>query len=645
MSNHEEIDSIGIVDNINGEVFITRNGIKIVAIEGMPLYEGDVIQTEVNGNIGIIYTDDTTVALSGDSRMVIESMSFDPDAGVGNFSTYIVQGTFSFVSGEVAKLGNDAMVFKTPVAIIGIRGTTVAGTVGAEGEQNTFTLLPDANGGVGSISVTNSAGTYVLTQPNQTTTVGSFFIAPVKPFIMSASQITQHYGTVTSMRPIAPKKIDDDKAIKQIDNEAIDDGDKAINETNDAPVNNISSPANFHVPSLLIFHTPAPLVLDINKIIVTIDVDIPTLTVNQHKIIVSNIPTPEPEVEEELPTPPPIESEVEEEEEELPTPPPINDAPTSSNPNLLVMGNEVRVLTEADFGFTDADSITYVKITKLALLGTLTLDGNDMKINQGNISVADIAEGKLIYEPYLSAGIALAAKALDKLEFQLYDGALYSNDYTMVVDVAMVGNDSGDILRGSGSSEILIGGHDDDTLNGQNGNDDLYGGDGCDTLLAGSGNDMLNGGADTDTLSGGEGADIFQFTSTDVIIDFSSVKEVDTITDFLSTQEDTIELEGFSLGNSLTKNINYFEISWEGSDINALDTAIVDGYIEDQIDVAVDQPYVAFLTFTDDILYGDGTQHYLLYDDNKDVAGMNVIAKLDGISDSDAIDIVDFSIT
>ena len=45
---------------------------------------------------------------------------------------------FSFVSGEIAKTGPDAMEVKTPVAVIGIRGTTVAGKAAVEDDENSF---------------------------------------------------------------------------------------------------------------------------------------------------------------------------------------------------------------------------------------------------------------------------------------------------------------------------------------------------------------------------------------------------------------------------------------------------------------------------------------------------------------------------
>ena len=44
------------------------------------------------------------------------------------------------------------MTLKTPVVTMGIRGTTVMGKFAVEGNDNSFTLLQDADGGVGQIS-------------------------------------------------------------------------------------------------------------------------------------------------------------------------------------------------------------------------------------------------------------------------------------------------------------------------------------------------------------------------------------------------------------------------------------------------------------------------------------------------------------
>ena len=117
--------------------------------------------------------------------MVIDEMIYDPSNNGDSSSSFsVVKGVFSFVSGQVAKAGDDAMVVKTPVASIGIRGTTVAGKAAAEGSSNSITLLPDADGGVGQIAVSNSAGTQIMSVPFQTTSLTSAFTAPAPPVIV-----------------------------------------------------------------------------------------------------------------------------------------------------------------------------------------------------------------------------------------------------------------------------------------------------------------------------------------------------------------------------------------------------------------------------------------------------------------------------
>ena len=81
------------------------------------------------------------------------------------------------------------MELKTPVVTMGIRGTTVAGKAAVEGNDNSFTLLEDSDGGVGQISISNG-GTQVLSQVGATTVVSSF-TAPPPPIILTAAQIRQ----------------------------------------------------------------------------------------------------------------------------------------------------------------------------------------------------------------------------------------------------------------------------------------------------------------------------------------------------------------------------------------------------------------------------------------------------------------------
>ena len=165
--------SIGTVEKLAGTVTLTRSdGTVVQASKGSAVFTGDIIKTEADANIGIKFVDETNFALGESGRMVIDEMVYDPSNNSNSSSSFsVVQGVFSFVSGQVAKAGDDAMVVKTPVASIGIRGTTVAGKAAAEGSSNSITLLPDADGGVGQIAVSNSAGTQVMSVPFQTTSL------------------------------------------------------------------------------------------------------------------------------------------------------------------------------------------------------------------------------------------------------------------------------------------------------------------------------------------------------------------------------------------------------------------------------------------------------------------------------------------
>jgi hypothetical protein len=77
--------------------------------------------------------------------------------------------------------------------------TTVAGIASTAGEENSVTLLQDADGGTGQIVITNSAGTTVLNVANQTVQMFSAFQPPPPPAILSPQAIQQLYEPAISV--------------------------------------------------------------------------------------------------------------------------------------------------------------------------------------------------------------------------------------------------------------------------------------------------------------------------------------------------------------------------------------------------------------------------------------------------------------
>ena len=89
---------------------------------GDPVFRGDVVQTGADGKVGITFTDGTAFNLSSNARMVLNEFVYDPN-GTGNSTLFsLTKGTFTFIAGKVAKTGH--MKIDTPVATMGIRGTT-----------------------------------------------------------------------------------------------------------------------------------------------------------------------------------------------------------------------------------------------------------------------------------------------------------------------------------------------------------------------------------------------------------------------------------------------------------------------------------------------------------------------------------------
>ena len=197
--------SIGEVSSVSGTVKATRlDGNVFELSTGDPVFQGDTIETEGSGSVGLVFLDKTTLSLSDGGKMVLDELVYDPATGTGSMAVDMVEGAFSFVSGEIAKTGPDAMQVTTPVATIGIRGTTVAGKAAVEGNENAFTLLQDADGGVGQISVSNDGGTQVLAQVGATTSISSFTAPPPAPVILSAAQIQANYGAALNVLPPTP---------------------------------------------------------------------------------------------------------------------------------------------------------------------------------------------------------------------------------------------------------------------------------------------------------------------------------------------------------------------------------------------------------------------------------------------------------
>ena len=199
---------IGRVATSEGDAAATRaDGTVVPLVVDDPVYQGDVVVTGVGSAVGLVFNDDTTFSLGEQGRMVLDKLIYDPDSGDGESVFSVVRGVFVFVSGEIAANNPEDMTVRTPVAVIGIRGTKVAGVAAAEGEENRLVLLPDADGTAGSIVVTTEAGRTLISEVNVPYRVSNAFSAP-EPLSFDQNDFDEVFGATLRVLPAAPRRAD-----------------------------------------------------------------------------------------------------------------------------------------------------------------------------------------------------------------------------------------------------------------------------------------------------------------------------------------------------------------------------------------------------------------------------------------------------
>ena len=178
---------IGQVEQVQGVAQAVRtSGDTDRLSQGDPVFQGDVIQTAANSTVGISFVDGTVFSLSPNARMTLDEMVYNAGGADNSMTMSILTGTFVFITGQVAPTGN--MTVNTPVAAIGIRGTTSSGEILSADGTTRYVLRPDPDGSVGVVSLTNPGGVTILDEAFESVTLTSF-TAPHPPTTILPPQV------------------------------------------------------------------------------------------------------------------------------------------------------------------------------------------------------------------------------------------------------------------------------------------------------------------------------------------------------------------------------------------------------------------------------------------------------------------------
>ena len=174
---------IGEISELNGVTRVVRE--KPLKSElGFSLDSMDKLET-ASGRMGVTFRDETTIRLTENSTVIVDSFVFDPNPSNSSMALNFVKGTGRFISSKSKRIKKENIKIRAGnSATVGIRGTDLTLTVKDTGEVLVI-LLPDEFGeSSGEIVVTTALGSVVLNKPYQATTVYNLESVPSNPVIL-----------------------------------------------------------------------------------------------------------------------------------------------------------------------------------------------------------------------------------------------------------------------------------------------------------------------------------------------------------------------------------------------------------------------------------------------------------------------------
>ena len=176
-------NNIGSVTQVRGTSEVVKRTAKVPTRPQLPIAKLDRVQTG-NGRVEIKFIDDSTVKVTEHSKLVIDDFVYSGKPSTSRMALRFASGTVRFATGQSGRINKSNINLRTPTATIAVRGTDFAATVDDFGKSLVI-LLPEPDGTVGEITVSNDAGFVILTKAFQATVVSTADSRPTRPVILN----------------------------------------------------------------------------------------------------------------------------------------------------------------------------------------------------------------------------------------------------------------------------------------------------------------------------------------------------------------------------------------------------------------------------------------------------------------------------
>lgn len=179
----------GNVVLLRGAVTVTQGDQTLRLYRGASVIVGDRLRTGRNARIKLRMIDDTEITLGENSEFIVRQYDVRAATGVGFGALELTRGFFRAITGKITKLREHAFDVKTPLAVIGVRGTDFWG----EQQSGHFRVVMLSGT---AIVVHNELGSVEITQAGLGTEITGPGQAPRAPRRWTPEEIRQAAGTV-----------------------------------------------------------------------------------------------------------------------------------------------------------------------------------------------------------------------------------------------------------------------------------------------------------------------------------------------------------------------------------------------------------------------------------------------------------------
>jgi hypothetical protein len=131
------------------------------------------ITTNAQGQTQVLFLDKSAMTVGPNSDVTVDEFVYDPNTGNGKLAMSAAHGVMRFIGGKLSKNEN-AVTMLTPTGVLAVRGGMFLASIGSARTDVTFLYGR-------SVTISNSAGSQLLTRPGYMVTITGRSTPPSEP--------------------------------------------------------------------------------------------------------------------------------------------------------------------------------------------------------------------------------------------------------------------------------------------------------------------------------------------------------------------------------------------------------------------------------------------------------------------------------